>query len=278
MSALDFPDLATEPLPDGLVEAGVFQTKSEAEEYGLVVLALGQPYWLVASPAGQRLLIEREAAELVRRHLTAYAHERIGWPPAPIVDSSATGPVHILTPLLWGVVVLAVFRVQGRWVDAGMLDAHALFVRGEIWRLATALFLHANAAHVISNALSGILVFSAVLSTIGRLRGWVLLAVGAILGNLATAAINHPTIYRSLGASTAIFAGIGLLTGRAVRVGLRSKHPHRWRTMFVPFAAGLTVLALYGAGDVRVDVGAHACGFASGLALGFACGLRPASS
>ena len=137
----------------------------------------------------------------------------------------------------------------------------------------TALFLHADAAHVISNALSGLLVFAAVVSTLGRARGWLLLLVASLLGNVAVAAVNYPSSYSSIGASTGIFAGVGLLTGRAIRVAWRSTHPHRWRAMFAPFAAGATVLALYGAGGQRVDVGAHFTGFLAGLVLGFAAGV-----
>ena len=159
------------------------------------------------------------------------------------------------------------------WQKAGALDATAVFVSGEWWRLVTALFLHADASHVTSNALGGLLVFTATLSTLGWLRGWVLVGLASIVGNLAVAAVNFPQPYVSVGASTAIFAGVGLLTGRAVRIAWRSSHPYRWRAMFVPLAAGLTVLALHGAGGQRVDVGAHLTGFLAGVFFGFAAGI-----
>jgi rhomboid protease GluP len=169
--------------------------------------------------------------------------------------------------------VLASFRVQLQrpdWVNAGAVDAAAVFERGEIWRLATALFLHADVGHLLSNLASGIFVFAAVTSTMGRRAGWVLITLAALAGNLATALARYPEPYISIGASTAIFAALGLLTGRAVRVAACSSAWRRWRAMFVPLAAGLTVLSLYGAGGVRIDVGAHLCGFAAGLGLGFA--------
>jgi rhomboid protease GluP len=177
---------------------------------------------------------------------------------------------------LWAVCVLVIFNysvARPAWVDHGALNSAAMFDRGEWWRALTALFLHADAAHVVSNALSGLLVFSAVGSTLGRLRGWLLLFIASIFGNVAVAAANHPGPYSSIGASTAIFAGVGLLTGRAIRVAWRSDHPHRWRAMFGPFAAGMTVLALHGAGGQRVDVGAHLAGFVAGLVAGFLAGL-----
>jgi membrane associated rhomboid family serine protease len=92
------------------------------------------------------------------------------------------------------------------------------------------------------------------------------------------AALNQGNEYRSLGASTGIFAAIGLLTGRALRVVFRANHPHRWRTLFVPFGTGLTVLALYGAGGQQVDVMAHLTGFCAGLMLGSIAGVNGAVS
>ncbi|MGH7959805.1 MAG: rhomboid family intramembrane serine protease [Opitutaceae bacterium] len=276
MSAVDIPEANTEPLESDLVEAGLYGTADEAAEHGLVVLASGHSYWLVEGAGQYRLLIERDAVESVRYHLSAYDRERTGWPPPPIIDPWRPGKTDLFTPLWWAVTVLALFNYSGRWPDwhdRGALDTQAVFERGEWWRVLTALFLHVDAAHVISNALGGLLVFSAVVSTFGRLRGWSLLLPASVLGNIAVAAVNYPGPYSSVGASTAIFAGVGLLTGRSIRVAWRSVHPHRWRAMFGPFAAGIIVLALHGAGGQRVDVGAHLTGFLAGLAVGFVAGL-----
>lgn len=272
------PDLSAEAGSErdsaDLVEAGVYRTFAAGSDHGLVVLAMGQPYWLIPFDAGFRLLVEPEAFGAVREQLACFDRESVGWPPRPIGENLPVRPTELITPLLWSLMVLAVFWGQGqwpRWADAGALDTQAVFDRGEWWRAGTALFLHADLAHVISNALSGLLVFSAVLSTFGRRYGWLLLALAALAGNFAAAAFSYPGPYRSLGASTAIFAGLGLLTGRAIRVVRQTDHPHRRRAMFVPLAAGLTVLGLYGAGDGRhVDVLAHLTGFAAGLVGGFA--------
>jgi rhomboid protease GluP len=288
MSAPDLSaEAGSERDPADLVEAGVYRTLAEGSDHGLVVLAMGQPYWLIPLDAGFRLLVEPQAFAAVREQLACFDRESVGWPPRPIGENLPARPTELITPLLWSLVVLAVFWAQGRWsgwTEAGALDTQAVFDRGEWWRPGTALFLHADPAHVISNALSGLLVFSAVLSTLGRRRGWLLLALASLAGNFAAAALSYPGPYRSLGASTAIFAGLGLLTGRAIRVVQQADHPHRGRAMFVPLAAGLTVLGLYGAGEGRhVDVLAHLTGFAAGLvggfagAFSFALGLMPRS-
>ena len=269
------PDI-DEALPADLVEAGVYATSREGFEHGLVVLALGRPYWLVPVPEGHRLLVEAEVSARVLEQLARYDRESVNWPPRPMIETT-TYRTDVITPLLWALAILAVFQLQGtrpEWAEAGAVDPAAIFDRGEWWRAGTALWLHADGAHVISNALSGILIFTAVVKTLGRLGGWLLVALAALAGNLAAAALAYPGPYHSLGASTAIFSGLGLLTGRMLRVLGRAEHPHRGRAMFVALGSGVIVLALYGAGGARVDLGAHVAGFLAGLALGFVAAIR----
>lgn len=261
--------------PQGLVEAGLYATYDSAFQHSLVILAMGEPCWLVPAGEAHQLLIEPNAYAAAREQLARFDRESAGWPPSPVIDSAQAGAIDLITPLLWSVVLLAVFRLQlshREWLTTGALDPAAIFDRGEVWRALTALFLHASAAHVISNALGGILAFAAWISTAGKARGWLLLLAASLAGNLAVAGANYGREYRSVGASTAIFAALGLLTGRAMRVVLQAAGPRRWRPLFIPLATGLVVLGLYGAGEARVDVPAHLTGFAAGLVVGFLCG------
>ena len=263
--------------PDDLVEVGVYADAKTGFDHGLVVLAIGEAFWLEPMGEHYRLLVDAKAQERVKEQLAYFDRESTRWPPPPLPENPGKRKMELFTPLLWGAAVLASFSAQGHWrgwTEFGLLDASAVFQRGEVWRLVTALFLHGDVGHLISNTISGIFVFAAVLTTMGRGRGWALLAISAIVGNLAAAAARHSDEYRSLGASTAIFAAVGLLTGRALRVVLHVNHPYRWRTLFGPLAAGLTVLALYGAGGQQVDVVAHVTGFAAGLVLGIVAGAQ----
>ena len=261
------------------MEVGSYATLAAGSERGLVVLAMGEPYWLVPSGEAYRLLVEPPILEKARVQVAQFEHEGIDWPPRPVWEGVPTHNARTLTPLLWAIVVAALFHAQGEWpaiTERGLMDAQAVFEHGEWWRLATALFLHADNGHLISNALIGIIVFSAVISTIGERLGWLLLAGASLTGNLMIAAIIYPAPYRSLGASTAIFAGIGLLTGRAIGLMRHTRRPHRWRAMFVPLAAGLALLGLYGAGGLHTDVGAHVTGFLAGLGFGILAALKRA--
>lgn len=266
-----FAETTNDRDPENLVEAGVYASTREGFEHGLVVLALGHPFWLLPADARFRLMVEPDAAERIREQLSWFDQESAHWPPRPVPEMPVTRRAEFVTPLLWALALMASFRMQAEnpvWTEAGALDAGALFGRGEWWRPVTALFLHADIGHLVSNMLSGIFVFSAVLSALGRVRGWWLIALAGIVGNVAAAAMHFPEVYRSVGASTAVFGALGLLTGQAVRNVLRREHPQRWRAVFTPLAAGLVVLGLFGAGDVRIDVVAHTTGFLAGLGLG----------
>jgi rhomboid protease GluP len=280
MSELETAAVASpDQVPENLVEVGEYRTHAEGFNHGLVVLAMQRPYWLIPAENSFRLYVESEIADAAREQLAHFDRESVGWPPRPIRDDSVPREFEFIAPLAWAVIVLAIFRAQMEWPEMAMrgaLDTQAIFGQGEWWRLATALFLHADAGHVISNAVSGIFVFGAVTTTLGRLRGWVLLFLASVVANLAVAGIKATEDYRSLGASTAIFAGLGLLTGRSLRRAAHSGHPHRWRSIFVPFAAGVTLLGLYGAGGLDIDVGAHVAGFMTGIVFGYAGGIASA--
>ena len=258
-----------DPVPEDLVSAGAYGSYREGFEHGLVILAMGRPCWLLAAEGGFRLLVEPTVAAAAAEQLARFDRESRDWPPAPAAPAPAQ-PTEWTLPLLWALAVLAAFRAQlrspGRWEAAGELNPAAIYRHGQVWRAGTALFLHADLGHLLSNLIFGFFTFAAVLSTLGRWRGLALLALAAVAGNLAVAAINLSAPYRSLGASTAIFAGLGLLTGQAIW-GVLRRGSFR---IFVPLATGGVLLALYGAGGLNVDVLAHACGFAAGLVLGFA--------
>jgi membrane associated rhomboid family serine protease len=93
---------------------------------------------------------------------------------------------------------------------------------------------------------------------------WLLLASGAA-GNWITAFV-HGTAHRAVGASTAIFGGIGALVGLSI--------VRRRRRAWVPLAAGLALLGLLGTSE-RADLLAHFFGFVTGVAGGLVTAPLP---
>jgi rhomboid protease GluP len=277
------PEPFRESPAEDLVAVGDFGSMSAGEERGLVVLAMGLPYWLVPEGERFRLQVERTFAAEVGEQMTRYERESVRWPPEPLGTVGPGSDLAWGTPLFWGLSLLASYWAQflwPSWAVLGALEPAAIFQNAEWWRPLTALFLHGDLGHLVSNAIVGMFVFSAVLATFGRGPGWMLLALTAYSANAVSAALPHPGRYVAIGASTAVFAGLGLLTGVAA-VHVRATPPfQRWRRVGVPLCAGLVLFALWGAGGPRVDFGAHVCGFAAGLIGGALRGwfIRPEGS
>lgn len=268
----DFPDL------EGRVVAGWYQTTAEGLSHSVVVLAMGYACWLVPYEEGECLLVESSAVVPVREQLERFDLESVGWPPRPRPEPPVDPNLGLFPPLLWALVVVAVFREQtlsSGWTEAGALDSRALFGQGEWWRPFTALWLHADAGHLVSNLVGGYFVLRGWFALTTVWRGWAALLGASVLANTLVAAMHYPNVYRSLGASTLVFAGLGLLTGRALR---HPRLPGRWRALLVPFAAGLTMLGLFGAGGENIDVLAHGAGFVTGMLTGWWITKRDAGS
>jgi len=260
-------------LPEDFLAAGVYATEREAFQHGLVILAMGYSYWLEPSPGGGwRLMVDPLILAHARYQLSRYDRESRGWPPREAKFRGFVGRMDFAGPILWALLTAGLFWAQRHspldLESLGCLDAKALFQGLQAWRPLTALFLHADIAHLLANLFSGLFLFATLFTEYRRLQGWLLLSVGAYLANVASAAIHLGEDYRSLGASTAVFTALGLLTGRAMRRILLSAGSRPWRSLVIPFASGAGLLALFGSGGVRTDLTAHLTGFLSGLILG----------
>lgn len=264
------------------VPVAEYASEREAWEHGLVPLAMGVPYWLESDGGRHRLCVEPAVAEVVGVELGRADHgsgartaERIRRTNTSVVRRGAW-----VAALVWTLVELWAYHAQGRWdgtTEAFAMDARQVFAEGEVWRGFTALFLHADAGHLVSNLGGGVFLFALVFSFWRPVRGALLLAGASTLANLVVGAVHYPAEYRSLGASTAVFAALGMLTGRAVWAALAGREAAGWlearrarKAAWVSFAAGVTLLMLFGAGAEagRVDVPAHAAGFVVGALVG----------
>jgi len=141
------------------------------------------------------------------------------------------------------------------WAARGSADA-ARIVGGAWWRAATALTLHADAAHLLGNAAALAVFLGALAQRRGpALAAWLTLVAG-VAGNVAVAALVRGG-HVSVGASTAVFGALGALSALEV--------PRRraWMTL----AMGAALLGILGTG-ARADLLAHLAGFAAGAAGG----------
>ena len=151
------------------------------------------------------------------------------------------------------------------WLAAGSLDAR-VGGEGEWWRAVTALTLHLDQAHLLGNLLFGAVFGTLAGGAFGPGIAWSsILAAGALADYLDM--LISPPQHRAAGASTAVFAALGLLSGFSwrLRLSVREQFRYRWAPLF----GGLFLLTMLGAGAERVDVLGHALGFATGTLLGW---------
>jgi membrane associated rhomboid family serine protease len=185
--------------------------------------------------------ISRYAAE---RNLPRRAHEPVVAPH----PGSAIG-VFFYISILLGVAYCAGAQLFGAdWLSLGSLDANA---RGEWWRSVTALTLHLDQEHLLGNVLFGVVAGLAASRLLGPGVAWASILAAAAFANYTEALIT-PITHRAVGASTAVFAALGILSGMAwrQRLTLRERLWYRW----APLIAGICLLTLLGAGSAHVDV------------------------
>jgi rhomboid protease GluP len=149
------------------------------------------------------------------------------------------------------------------WLSSGALDAGA---GREWWRALTALTLHLDQEHLLGNLLFGVVAGMAAGRLLGPGVAWASILGAGALANYVEILIA-PATHRAVGASTAVFAALGLLAGLAwrQRLTLRERRWYRW----APLIAGVCLLTLLGAGNARVDVLGHALGFLFGVGVGW---------
>ena len=241
-----------------------------AGEWELVLLAQGLSPVLRPTSDGVELYVREAEASRARAALLAYDDEKSrkfaeANPPtasaAPMVAGFAAGAIILI--MFW---ITTVWLPNIAWFDRGEADS-ARILHGELWRTVTALTLHADIVHAASNAAAAAIFFGMVSSMTGWGVGFGLIILSGASGNLVNAFL-HGSPHAAVGASTAIFGAVGLLSG--MTVARHRRDPSSGRRAWLPVGAAFALLAMLGTGGVRVDIWAHLCGLVVGGILGFA--------
>jgi len=247
--------------------------RHRADEWAVVLAAGSIPHRLRLRLDGWALIVAAHDAEAAREALDAYDRETTA-DTAEVADDSVA-PIRGAAALgvAIGLLLVGFFAVTGTWASRSVWfergDANAeRIVTGEWWRTITALTLHADAPHLISNAAASVVLVWAITDQLGPGVGlWLLLLAGA--GGNALTAIAHGAHHDAVGASTALFGAIGILAAtRVVSGGRRPAGRKRW----IVVAASLALLALLGTSP-DADLLAHLFGLLLGGIMGVATTL-----
>jgi membrane associated rhomboid family serine protease len=256
------------------------RNRRQCSDRALVLESVHIPYELVDDGLSCAIVVPARYSPQAVEELRLYEDENPPVRPRPrrsVVYQNAlpgvVGYVLVVCAVAW----MAGYSVFGsNWFDAGRVDG-SLIRTGEWWRTITALTLHANIRHLLGNLIFG--VFFGIFA--GRLLGsgvsWLAIVIAAALGNTANTLLLD-SVHRSIGASTAVFAALGILAGYVWRAQLMAQD--RWPTRFGPIVGGIALLMFTGTGDQNTDVGAHLMGFVCGFLTGMILtllGRMPAS-
>jgi len=246
-------------------------SKKKQKSWALVLYAREIPYKFSQSEESRQLLVPAQHVRQAIEELRTYEQENRDWPPPPPPERKLR---ENTASTLWVFILLALFHnltAQGYnpigssrldWVMHGAAAVDKVW-SGEWWRLITALTLHSGSLHLFGNIVAGAIFCTRLCWILGSGWAWFLILLSGSCGNLLNALVQAPS-YRSIGASTAVFAAVGLLA----TINMFHFRRSLWRRWPLPIAAALGLLALLGIGGENTDVGAHLFGFIAGAGFG----------
>lgn len=256
-------------------------TQQALAERALVLTSLNIEHTLLQQPPGIQtadghryaLVVPASVAERATYELWQYDRENQPTQKrtrAPLLNTNQNplpGLLAYATTLLLFAWLLGEGAFGIDWLGHGRIDGSALR-DGEWWRPFTALTLHLDVQHLLGNLGFGLLFGFLAGRMTGSGVGWLAIVLAAALANALNTLLLDAT-HRSIGASTAVFAALGLASGFAWRGRLHASQ--RWPYRWGPVVGGVALLAFTGTGSENTDVGAHLAGFVCGFLAG--CGL-----
>ncbi len=234
---------------------------------------------------GSVIEVSQQVVDRATEELAAYETANCGWPPeaeppASPKESSeiplkAWQTSEISTVIAAGLLLPLwhfLLYYQGRDDSFRQLGAasHLIFEQGEWYRALTALTLHVDGGHLLSNTVWGILLGCGLALQIGGGGALLLGLLSGAGGNLLAAAVV-PAPRSAVGASTAVLGLIGILAGLSFLQKIRASsgsqpYPGYRRRAWQAVVAGLAGLAILGSAE-HTDLLGHLAGFLCGLLL-----------
>lgn len=234
----------------------------------LVLESAQIPYQIIEDTNSCVLVVPAEFSPSAMTELRLYDEEnppRVTQRVSPALPQNGWPGVIAYVAVILAVTWFEELSLSGRdWLGSGSVDG-ALVRAGEWWRAITALTLHSGLKHLAGNLIFGCFFGYFAGRLLGSGIAWLTIIMAGAAGNLLNLLLLEST-HRAIGASTAVFAALGILAGFVWRGRLMSQD--RWPYRVGPIVGGFALLMYTGTGGPETDIGAHLMGFLCGLAAG----------
>jgi membrane associated rhomboid family serine protease len=249
------------------------RTRREAMDWSLVLASQGIEHVIKQSEeTGWAVAVAAQDYERSLNDIHQYRLENARWrwrrtifQPGLIFDWSGITWVLLILIFFWWSEARPDLRSLGRMDGAAVMH-------GEWWRLFTAIWLHADLAHLATNAVFGLLFLGLAMGRYGSGAGLLAAYLAGAGGNVA-AWLGYGESQLGLGASGMVMGALGLITVQSV-VLLKQRNPIAFRRFTGAIMGGVLLFMFLGLSP-GTDVVAHLGGFVAGLLLGSLLTLVP---
>ena len=224
----------------------------------------------------------REQVRLLR-HLDSHQNHRVAVGAVPV--SGQTRPSQLRNaPAVLVLIVLNIvaflFEISvGDLNDpeilhrVGALEAYAVVVQGEYWRLFTALFLHGGFTHLLFNIFALYILGPPLERSIGTIRFavcYLMSGLASSAGVVALTVLGFVQVSQLVGASGCIMGIVGAWAGFLVR----HRHAPQAKQRLGNVVMIIVIQVAFDLSTPQVSMAAHLCGLIAGFFLGLVIAPR----
>jgi len=227
------------------------QNRRSCADRALVLASLQIPHDIIEDASSCALIVPASFSAQAMEQLWLYDEENPPGKRSPKIAANYQNPVP---GLIGYVIVICAFAwLAGTstfgqdWLGAGRIDG-VLIRNGEWWRTITALTLHSGLRHLVGNIIFGALFGMFAGRLLGSGIAWLAIVLAATTANVVNTLLLE-SAHRSIGASTAVFAALGIVAGFVWRGKLMSQE--RWPYRIGPVVGGFALLMYTGTGDAN---------------------------
>jgi membrane associated rhomboid family serine protease len=224
----------------------------------------------------------REQVRLLR-HLDSHQNHRVAVGAVPVSrqtwQSQLRNAPAVLVLIVLNIVAFLFEISVGDLNDpeilhrVGALEAYAVVVQGEYWRLFTALFLHGGFTHLLFNVFALYILGPPLERSIGTIRFAVCYLISGLAssaGVVALTVLGFVQVSQLVGASGCIMGIVGAWAGFLVR----HRHAPQAKQRLGNVVMIIVIQVAFDLSTPQVSMAAHLCGLIAGFVLGLVIAPR----